>query len=476
MKPKLFLIILLIVCGIFNLNAQTGTIFHGRWEGKIAAGNSEILFVLNITGNGSGGLTATADSPDQGTFGIKCDSTWFTGKEITVEFRSLNAFYKGILVSDTALVGSFNQGASIPLLLTKTGAGPSVIKRPQEPKPPFVYKSEDIIYKDPKGTREYGATITIPQGKGPFPAALLITGSGPQDRDEEILGHKHFAVLADALTRNGFVVLRVDDRGVGKTTGPFKGATSADFADDARISLQYLQSRPEVDKKKTGLIGHSEGGMIAPMVAAKRDDVNFIILLAGPGVAISQLMAEQNAAIFRQAGLSEPAITSYIDLYNMIGKNIAANPDSLTALNKSREMIKTWKQKTDTALLKELHLTSTAAGEQMAVSLVSAMSEKWFRYFYAFDPSEYLQNLRCKVLALNGSKDIQVLSSSNLAGIEASLKKSRSKGFEVKELPGLNHLFQTCKTCSAAEYGQLEETISPAALEEINNWLNKNVK
>ncbi|MET0463867.1 MAG: alpha/beta fold hydrolase [Chitinophagaceae bacterium] len=477
MKTKSILIILLIQALIFKGNAQVVNFFHGSWGGKISAGGGELRLVFHIKDNGNGGLVTTADSPDQGAFGIKCDSTWVADKEITIEMRGVNAVYKGRLVSDTSIAGDFSQGgASIPLLLVKAATTAAVVKKPQEPKPPFPYKSEDIIYKDPKGSREYGATITVPQGEGPFPAALLITGSGPHNRDEEMLGHKPFAVLADALTRNGFVVLRVDDRGIGKTTGPFSGATTADFADDARISLQYLQTRPEVDKKRTGLIGHSEGGMIAPMVAAKRSDINFIVLLAGPGVPISQLMAEQNAAIFRQAGISEPAITSYISIYNNVSKNIVNATDSLTAVNKSIELIKNWRLKTDPGLLKELKVNGPESDQQMAISFASAMRDNWFRYFYSYDPSADLQSLRCKVLALNGSKDIQVLPSSNLPGIEAALKKSKSKKYEIKELPGLNHLFQTCSTCSLSEYGQLEETFAPAALEEINNWLNKNVK
>lgn len=471
-----FLTIFLIQAAILSVSGQTAAKFYGSWEGKLSVGSTPLTIVFNISDNGNGGLISTADSPDQGAFGMKCDTTWFSGKDITIEMRSLNASYKGRLVTDTSLVGSFSQGASLPLLLTKTGAVPEVTKRPQEPIAPFPYKSEDVIYKDPKSNRQYGATITIPPGNGPFPAALLITGSGPQNRDEELFGHKPFAVLADALTRNGFIVLRVDDRGVGKTTGRFEGSTTADFAGDTRISLQYLQARPEVDKTKTGMIGHSEGGLIAPMVAAGRDDINFIILLAGPGVKISQLLEEQNAAISRQAGISEPAISSYIDIYTKAAMAIVTAKDSVTAIEKTREMIKDWRKKTDTTLLTELRLNNEKANQQMTTALVSSMRENWFRQFYLLNPANYLRKVSCKVLALNGSKDIQVISSSNLPGIEAALKKSKSAVYEVKELPGLNHLFQNCKTCSSAEYGQLEETFAPVALQEINNWLNKNVK
>lgn len=470
---SLFFLIMLCSC-LINMNAQTANNFTGSWAGKLDIGPG-LRLVFHIREN-NGHLVSSADSPDQSAFGLKCDTTWAAAGSITIEMHALNALYRARLLNDTTLEGTFTQGMDLPLRLVRTTAPPEKPKRPQEPMPPFPYKSEDVIYKDTKGLRQYGATITIPEGKGPFPAALLITGSGAQNRDEELLGHKTFAVLADALTRNGFIVLRVDDRGVGKTTGPFKGATSADFAEDAGYGLDYLLTRPEVNKKKVGLIGHSEGGMIAPMVASKRNDVDFIVLLAGPGVKISQLMTEQNAAISRFAGISDTAIHSFIEMYNAVNKEVLATEDSATALTKARRIIKSWMERTDTATLRELHMNMAESEQQVAISMVSELQDKWYRYFMMFDPTPYLESLRCKVLALNGSRDVQVLPASNLAGIQDALKKSRSKQYTVKELPGLNHLFQTCKTCSPAEYSLLEETFAPIALDEINNWLNKNVK
>ena len=471
MKIKTAFFLLLLHCTLIQANAQWNTGFYGTWSGRIPLG-SGLSLVFHIADNGQGGFITTADSPDQSAFGLKCDTTWVADSMINIHIRAVNASYKGRLVNDSTLEGAFVQGAEIPLTLTKT-AGP---KRPQTPRALFPYKSEDIVYQDPQGERQYGATITIPQGSGPFPAVVLITGSGAQNRDEELLGHKPFAVIADALTRNGFVVLRVDDRGVGKTSGPFRGSTSADFAKDVNISLDYLLKRPEVDKKKLGLLGHSEGGMIAPMVAAKRNDIDFIVLLAGPGVKITQLMAEQNAAIARLSGLGEPAIQAYISMYSTLTKEILSTPDSASAVSKARETVGKWIAKTDTALLNQLQVDTTAGGEAIALAMAAQLSDKWFRYFMAFDPAPYLEALRCKVLALNGTKDVQVIASSNLAGINAALKKSRSKAYSVKEMPGLNHLFQECRECTPAEYPQLEETFSPAALKEINNWLNQNVK
>jgi len=476
MKIKYFLSA--IASLVFSLAAFTQSLanYQGSWQGKLdVAGGLKIVF--HIKDNGNNGLTATADSPDQSAFGLKCDTTWVAAGLLTIEMRQMNASYTAKLVGDSALEGTFKQGAELPLVLKKAAtAAPAARKRPQEPQPPFPYKSEEVEYDNTSLGLHYGATITIPAGKGPFPAALLITGSGPQNRDEEMMGHKPFAVLADALTRNGFVVLRVDDRGIGKSSGQFRDATSADFADDARSSLQYLLSRPEVNRKKTGLIGHSEGGLIAPMVAASSKDIDFIILLAGPGIKIDSLMAEQNAAILRQAGVSTRAIDAYIALYQSACKTILSTNDSTAATLKVKELIDQWAKSTDPAILNELGLSAAESHEKIANGMVKELQSKWYRYFLAFDPTPYLKSLHCKVLALNGGKDIQVVASSNLAGIESALKKSKSKNYTVKELPGLNHLFQTCKACTVAEYGQLEETFSPVALEEINNWLNKNVK
>lgn len=453
--------------------AQTGKNPAGTWEGKLNMG-IELRIVFHIRESRPGSFAATADSPDQSAFGLTCDTIIVAAEEIRIEMRSLGAVFSGKLTDDSTINGTFTQQVSLPLLLKKTDR-PSERKRPQTPRPPFPYKSEDVEYDNADRSLHYGATITIPPGTGPFPAALLITGSGPQNRDEEILGHKWFAVLADALTRNGFIVLRVDDRGVGKSTGRFSDATSADFAGDVNTSLDYLLARPETDKTKTGLIGHSEGGMIAPMVAAGRSDISFLVLLAAPGINAVELMAEQNDAILQSAGMSRSVIDAYIPLYKNMMKEVTA-ADTAHFPARISHLLRQWEAVTDTSVLKELGIGSGKSTEEMARELAQQLSGKWFRYFLAFDPGPYLQKLNGRVLALNGSKDIQVISSSNLAGIEAALKKSGVKRYAVRELPGLNHLFQTCSRCTLAEYGELEETLSPVALQVITDWLNENVK
>lgn len=452
--------------------AQDENLLPGIWEGKLNLG-VELRIVFHITATGTG-FSASADSPDQSAFGLKCDTVIAAAGNIQIEMRGLRAVFTGRFTSDSTIEGKFTQGAGYPLLLKKV-IKPSERKRPQTPQPPFPYTSEDVEYDNASQSLHYGATLTIPPGTGPFPAAVLITGSGPQDRDENIVGHRLFAVLADALSKNGFVVLRVDDRGVGKSTGVFNDATSADFAEDVNTSLDYLLSRPEVDARKTGLIGHSEGGMIAPMVAAERNDISFMVLLAAPGIKPIELMAEQNAAIIKSTGVSPKAIDAYMPFYQQLMEAII-EADTLRLADRITGIANRWKAATDTALLKELGINTDNDLQHMAGNLTRLFSGKWFRYFLAFDPQPYLQKLSCKVLALNGSRDIQVLPASNLGGIKAAFKKGKVKNYTIKELEGLNHLFQTCQACTMTEYGQLEETFSPAALQVITTWLNKQVK
>ncbi|MEO5564292.1 MAG: alpha/beta fold hydrolase [Chitinophagaceae bacterium] len=475
MQRRSLILLLLIQFFSFTSIAQLQKNILGSWEGKINIG-AGLRIIFHFKENNTGGISASADSPDQSAFGLKCDTVILSGDNITIEMRDLRATFLAKLTTDSTLDGTFTQGATYPLLLKKGVGKLQGPNRPQTPQPPFPYKSEDAEYDNADKSLHYGATITIPEGKGPFPAALLITGSGPQNRDEELLGHKLFAVLADALTRNGFIVLRVDDRGVDKSTGKFAEATTEDFANDVNTSFNYLLSRSEVDKKKAGLIGHSEGGMIVPMVATKRNDIDFVVLLAAPGIRIDSLMAEQNGAILRSSGVSEAAVKSYLPLYKNLMKQVITAPDTATAAKMAKELLQKWKATTNAEILKELRFDSDESVQRVTTLLVEGFSGKWFKYFLAFNPQPYLEKLNCKVLALNGDKDIQVIASSNLAGIEASLKKSKSKKYSIQKLPGLNHLFQTCTTCTLQEYGELEETFSPAALKIINDWLKKYVK
>jgi hypothetical protein len=283
---------------------------------------------------------------------------------------------------------------------------------------------------------------------------VLITGSGPQDRDETLLGHKPFLILSDYLTRHGIAVLRADDRGTAKSTGVFSKATTADFATDTEAGVAYLKTRPEIDPHKIGLIGHSEGGVIAPMVAARNKDVAYIVMMAGTGVPGGEVLAAQMEAIQLANG--------------------AKPEDAAKTAARQREIDKIIETEKDEATLdKELKEKMADMPDTQAGMAITELTSPWFRYFLAYDPATALRKVTCPVLVLNGSLDKQVLPSQNLPAIRKALEQAGNKHFEIDELPGLNHLFQTAKTGSPMEYAQIEETMSPVALDKMATWIAK---
>ncbi len=299
------------------------------------------------------------------------------------------------------------------------------------------------------------ATLTIPEGKGPFPAVVLITGSGPQDRDESLMGHKPFLILSDYLTRHGIAVLRADDRGTGKSTGDFKGATTADFATDTEAGVAYLKTRSEIDPHKIGLIGHSEGGVIAPMIAARNQDVAFIVMMAGTGVPGDQVLVAQGEAI-QIANGKDP-------------KEAAKEAEDEKAV-----LILVETEKDEAVLEKELKEKLAGQLPEPQIGLqIKQVTSPWFRYFLTYDPATALRHVTCPVLVINGSLDKQVLPSQNLPAIRKALAEAGNQHVEIDELPGLNHLFQTATTGSPTEYARIEETMSPVALEKMASWIVK---
>ena len=472
MKIK-WVILFLLFCN--TINAQQSK-FLGIWQGTLQVG-MDLRIVFHYNQNSSGHYYAVMDSPDQAAFGISTDTAFEKGDSIYIRIKKANISYAGQLKSDSLIEGIFTQGQTFPLTLKKVDHVEKAksVKRPQTPKPPYAYLSEEVVYTNADNSLKYGATITTPQGKGPFPGIVLITGSGAQNRDEEIFQHKPFALLADYLTKIGFMVLRVDDRGVGKSTGNFSTATSEDFANDVQVSMEYLKNRSGIDTNRIGLLGHSEGGMIAPMIAAKRNDIQFIILLAGPGIPVIDLMTEQNLAIFQKQGISGISLSAYGKLFKNICLSIVHSSDNISAVDHATKVLKDWLDHTDSSICAELNLTGKDEQINYVNSMVKEIMTPWYKYFLSYNPQPALQQLKCKVLAVNGDKDIQVLSSTNLEGIRNSLKSGHSPVYDIKELKGLNHLFQQCNICTIQEYGQLEETLSPTLLETIGTWLKKHI-
>jgi uncharacterized protein len=464
---KMLVILFAIAMAGSFAEAQTG--LTGIWEGKLNAGVA-IRIIFRISYDSSKKIIATMSVPDQGLKNVSTTAD-FHGDSIHIEVAQFRSKYSGQLRGDS-IIGNLHQGIPLPLNLKKvTGVVEKL--RPQTPVSPFPYKTEDLVYTNDDKSITYGATITLPQGKGPFPAVILLTGSGQQNRDEEIMGHKPFAVIADHFTRKGIIVLRIDDRGMGQTTGDVFTSTTRDFANDAVVSLNYLLNRSEVDKSKVGLIGHSEGGMIAQILGAERKDLSFIIMLAAPGEKILKLMNDQNEAILTKAGLPANYRSAYQGLYNEVLAAVLAT-DNTKAFEKVKVIVDNWTAKTPASIvIATSGIRDEKSKAAFVTQFVSQLSNPWFRYFLSYDPNPYIRKISAKVLAVNGGSDIQVLSKQNLAGIESALKESSSKYYEIKEFPGLNHLFQECKACTVAEYDELEQTISPALLDYISSWMKK---
>lgn len=469
---KKYTAFLLMIMLSFSAMAQKK--IDGIWEGTLHA-NVDIRIVFHIHPNGEN-YTVALDVPDQGAKDIPASAVRVSKDSISVEIEKIHGSYAGRITDDSTITGVWTQGRGFPLNIKKVREI-TAVKRPQTPMSPFPYKSEDVVYFNAGKSVRYGATITSPEGKGPFPALLLITGSGQQNRDEEIFQHRPFAVIADYLTRKGYIVMRVDDRGTGQTTGDLTLATSRDFANDAEVSFDYLKMKKEVDPARMGLLGHSEGGMIAQMIAAERKDIGFLVFLAAPGEKTTLLMEEQNAAILRTAGMSQAYTGQYLSLYRSLIPAVTSAPSFAEAKQAASGLVDAWTTKTDkNIVLATTGINSETTKERFINSFVPALYTPWYRYFLSYDPDINLRKIKSKVLALNGDKDIQVIAGTNLPEMKASLKKSLSKDVEIKELTGLNHLFQHCRSCTVQEYGQLEETIAPEVLDTISSWLNAHVK
>lgn len=335
--------------------------------------------------------------------------------------------------------------------------------RPQEPKGAFSYDVEEVQYSNLTANVTLAGTLTLPRTGKPSPAVLLIAGSGRIDRDETVFGHKPFLVLADHLTKQGFAVLRVDKRGIGQSTGNYDVATTEDFAADALAGVEYLKTRKEVDAKQIGLIGHSEGGLIAPMVAIKSKDVAFVVLMAGPSVTGEEIVYAQEALISRAMGIAEEQISQQLDFQKQVLSVIINEPDLEKAEKLLREIIK--KQLAD--LSKE--------EQQISFDLIEAQlklcNSKWFRYYLTYDPTTSLKHLNIPVLVINGELDSQVTSKQNLPVAVKTLEKTGNRNYRIIEFPKLNHFFQTCETGSILEYGKIEETIAPVVLDTLASWI-----
>ena len=465
--PRLCALLLLLTPALGG--AATGV--EGDWNGVLKAGPVELRLALHLSRAADGGLTGTLDSLDQSARGIPLSGVTENGRSLAIEIKAVGASYQAELSADgAAMSGTFRQnGRDLPLTFRR-GPTPE-LSRPQNPKRPFPYDEEQVSFENPKAGVRLAGTLTLPRTPGPHPAVLLITGSGPQDRDESIMGHRPFLVIADYLTRRGLAVLRVDDRGVGQSTGKFQGATTADFAGDVRAGVDFLKTHKRIDPQQIGLIGHSEGAIIAPMLASESSDIAFVVMLAGAGVTGEEILLEQRYLINRVMGMPADMAKKENEIERYILDTVTQEHDAAAAERKIREGI----AKMSAGLSEDQRKAENAMIAQLELQM-KTVTTPWFRAFLAYDPRPALEKVKVPVLAMNGELDLQVPPKQNLPAVAAALEAGGNADYEIVKLPHLNHLFQTAKTGSPMEYPRIEETFAPAALEVMGEWLARHVK
>ena len=467
MKPSIIQhqktkIVIFLAFSIFTVLSQAQDI-TGTWNGMLSIQgiNLRIVFHINRTGDS---YTSTMDSPDQRATGIPVTTTTFDGVKLSLAIPNAGISYDGEFKTDS-IVGIFKQsGLSIPMTLKREPVEVQPVNKSQEPKPPYPYRSEDITFENKSAGITLAGTLTMPSTGGDFTAVILITGSGAQDRNEEIFGHKPFLVIADYLTRQGIAVLRFDDRGTAQSTGNFRTATTADFATDVESAIAWLKTRKEINPAKIGLMGHSEGGMIAPMVAARSKDVAFIVMLAGVGIRGDALLLLQNELLAKTSGVPEDKIAQTRNFNSKIYDKIVSSKEAVTQQEMTSFL---------TALKDELTALASdgAPVDDFIKNTAAQMASPWMQYFLRYDPAPTLEKVQCPVFAVNGSKDLQVPAKENLAAIAEAMIKGRNNKVIVKEYPGLNHLFQECTTGLPTEYATIEQTFSPAVLKDLADWI-----
>lgn len=450
--------------------AKPDTSVAGNWQGTLDLGGSKLRVVFHISVTDSNTLTATLDSPDQGATGIPVESVTTPGDSLVMDVAAARGRFEGAVSADgSSVTGTWKQmGGVLPLTLNRT-TEVITFNRPQEPKPPYPYKSEDVTYDNTEQEVRLAGTLTLPETGGPFPAAILITGSGPENRNEELFGHKPFLVIADYLTRRGIAVLRVDDRGVGGSTrGSVSNPTTADYATDVMAGIDYLRTRSDIDHSKIGLIGHSEGGIIAPMVAAQSEGAAFVVMLAGTGYSGDRIIVEQTRLLEKADGTSEDEIDRDDRHTRQVISIIESEDDSSAVAGKLADFLASIYSEWGAKLSK-----TGVDSAQLIDRRVESMTSPWFRYFLTYDPAPALEQVKCPVLAMGGTLDLQVPAGENLEAIGEALKRGGNPDYTTRLISGLNHLFQDAKTGSLKEYSKIEETFSPTALKIMGDWITE---
>lgn len=434
----------------------------GTWRSTVPRNGVNLRLIVHIETSDSG-THAKLDMPDMLANNIPIADLTRDGDRVSYTVPASQGSFSGKLNEDGTITGVWTipnrEDVTITLVRDADDAPAPKRNRPQVPAKPYPYQSEDITFENQSAEGvTLAGTLTIPQGDGPFPAAILISGSGPQDRNETVFGHQPFLVLADYLTNHGIAVLRYDDRGINESTGDFSQATSADFATDANAAFAYLASRPEIDHNAIGFIGHSEGGIIGPIAIRDNQDIGFLVMLAGPGTPSIKIVESQNRLIAESQGADEAMIDKSIALSMKLSRAVANSTSAHDAEARIR------------AILTPEVLEEQGWPESQIETIIAQNASPWLRFFLSYDPADYMDAVRCPVLAINGQLDKQVPADENLAGLRVLLADHPDA--TIKALPGLNHMFQTAKTGALGEYNDIEETFAPHAMQLIADWIN----
>ena len=452
--------------------SETEQVLIGDWIGTLQVNATSLRLVFHID-EYNGALTSSMDSPDQGVMGVPANPPTLEGSSISIGVPAVGGVMEGTISNNKEeIAGTWSQaGQSWDIVLERSEESVAP-NRPQEPQRPYPYEEEEVTFEVPEGGHTLAGTLTLPEGVGPFPAAILISGSGPQDRDETLMGHKPFLVLSDYLTQHGIAVLRYDDRGTAASTGDHSTATSADFAHDAAAAVAYLRTHPRIDQSKLGLVGHSEGGLIAPMVAIDSDAVAYIVMMAGPGMMGKELLPLQIRLIAKAGGANTETLEASSKINTqLIQKAASLDPNSAS----TRTELKTFLEQETSKYSPEI-LEALEYEPDQTDALINRLTNPWMHYFLNYDPIPTLKKIDIPVLSIFGEKDLQVPPTQNASLIQDALVSGGNPHAETLILPGLNHLFQTSETGSPSEYGAIEETLAPAALVAISEWIKKVVE
>jgi uncharacterized protein len=446
---------------LFSIAGSSQQSIIGSWTGELDIQGMKLPLVFNIKEK-ENTITATLDSPKQGAKDIPVSKATFVNNELEIEVANIDLLYKGKLTNNK-IEGIFTQGnMELPLVLSPMKeVGDFVLKRPQTPKAPFDYHTEEVSFENASDKNTLAGTISIPKDKKNFPIVIMITGSGVQNRDEELFGHKPFAVIADDFAKKGIATLRIDDRGAGGSSKGAKSPTMVNFATDINAAVEFLTQKGYTN---IGLLGHSEGGMIAPMVATTNKKVKFIISMAGPATKIEDLMNLQ----IEKGGLLSGEKPEKVKLDVAMSRkafHFMTNYKGGELLKELENLLLTALQKYPDDLINKKNI------EEIAKAQAKTYSSPWFVYLIKFNPKGYIAKVKVPVLAINGEKDFQVDAKSNLEAFKNILSKSGNRKFETVSFPGMNHLFQECKTGAFEEYGEIEQTISPKVLDKMSSWI-----